>query len=292
MQDRFLSDLQAGLPDRDICLVGRGDALLTVTVWNDGPSVFLRVLDPGTRSLRTRTLDISKLPRDTRSLAIAVASEELIRSLIPQPAFDADSGRDSEVDETDLGVAEEPSASSVQPSHSTSRKPGRPVELGLAFATDGFAGGVVLLGPQATLHVDLLSRWGVDLAVDYREGLEATSSLGRVGVRAAGGQLGLTWAAWSDRRWVIRVASLAMLRWIRFEGRPGSDAEGDSGSGLMGGAQGAVAFRWSATRRLGLRALVGLGGSFASAEATAAESPVTGTDGIWVNGALGVDWRL
>ncbi|HEY3496392.1 MAG TPA: hypothetical protein VGK73_16950 [Polyangiaceae bacterium] len=285
-----LGDLAAGLSRRgiDACSEGNGPSsapLAAVRITRETPesvAVAVEVRDAVTQKRVGRDVDLSNVPEDGRSFAIALAVDELVwaswaelglrhRRPLPKQA----------PPEVIVGVEKE-----------LPKPEPPPARVGVRVAAERFLGGQTHLGGDVALVLPPLGRFQFNFALGYRHGLEVPAPHGSVSSYAVG--LG------GDVRYLlIRETSVELgfgigtrAAWVRFAGKadpPASSAklEGVSvyaRSGLSTAVRvgGGTWLELGASSGLPLRAL----------EATDGDTVVAGVSGVEIAGYLGVALEL
>lgn len=292
LRSAVLGDLAAGLQRRgiDACADGQGpssDPLAAVRITRETPesvAVAVEVRDSVTEKRVGRDLDLTSVPEDGRSFAIALAVDELVwaswaelglRHRRPMPK--------QAPREVIVGVEKE--LPEPEPAPAAAR-------LGARAAAERFLGGQTHLGGDIALVLPSLGRFQFGVALGYRHGLEVPAPHGSVSSFAVG--------LLADARYLlIRESSVelgfglgARASWARFTGTaepPASDSKLE-GIALYGRAGLSTAVRVGGGTWLELGASSGL--PLRALEASDGGTVVAGMSGVEIAGYLGVALEL
>jgi hypothetical protein len=243
----------------------------------------LDIIDPATGEPSKRSLDLTSLPPDGHSLAVAVAADELLTSSWiklasrPEPAPVAK-------------PAPAPAAAVVLPSPPPS--PPARNEIALVAAEDHFAGGAWQPGLDLALRRWLAAHWALELSAGARISQADNATHGRVRSRAY--PIGLRAQA-SLPRWSARVrlggAAALVVAPLVFDAEPAAGAVGASQTVVACVVRGEL---WADLRvgSLRLRMAVGAGAPVRSVSADDAGVPVAGVRGLALHGQAGIGWSF
>jgi hypothetical protein len=152
----------------------------------DHISVGIEVHDAVTAKRVSREVDLRALSADARALAIASATDELLRASWTELAL------------KDAPVPARPAPRAVERAVRRSLEPARVGSrehaIGVRGAVELHAAGLTLLGADLYLDLWLSERLGVELGVGLREGVRRAAPHGSVDARALGSALGMLFA--------------------------------------------------------------------------------------------------
>lgn len=217
-----MAHLRAHLAGRglEVCPAGADaslEAFAGVDVIVTGTRAVITVTEPrGDRGRLTRPLDLGPLPADGRSLALAIAVDELLRAhgATPPPPPPAP-----------------PPAPAIV---ATRPPPPRPLPLRLAVqgGAEHWTGAHTLLGPTVMVGTGE-GRLGAELQAGWRWGRPVTAPDGRVSTQGPMVGLGLRFRPLATARpgwWLDLGAAVAVAR-LSVSGQPHAGAIGRSGTG-------------------------------------------------------------
>ncbi len=282
-----LADLRAGLAELDIdtCESASGEPIADVVLAADRAetvAVAIDVRDGVTEKRVGRDVDLSDVPDDGRSLAIAVAAEELLQASWAE-----------------LALRTAPAPSLPPPPEVTravtrSLPPPGPARsaVGARAAIETYGGGQTHYGADAFTRVVLGSRIAAEVAFELRGATTAAAEHGDVAGSGVGGNAGLRVGMLDPDR-PLRLDATAGLRALRvtFEGRAdGAAIESERTAFAVVGALG-LSLGWRFDVAFVELALGG-GLPIRSVDATDFGSPATGVSGWELHGAAGLGARL
>ena len=244
-------------------------------------AVVIEVSDRVTQKRLARDLDLASFPEDGRALALAVASDELLRASwmelamadAPEPALPPP----PQVTRTVTREIERASPSST--------------EIGVRFATEAYSGGEAHLGGDVFFAHGLGEHGRITLFAGARRGLARDGQHGSVTASAIGGGLAIGWLPIDgDVRPGLELGVRAAQVFFAAEADPGGTARNDGGV--------VVVPTLAATLVLepldGLVIDLALGGGIAARGVAAidAGARVTGATGAVLVGHAGIGWAL
>ena len=248
----------------------------------------IEVRDDVTDKRVQRDLDLSGFPEDARPLAIAIASDELLRASwaelmlvdAPPPAREPPEAVRALVRRETRRVVETQEAR-------------LPRYLDLAGALEYFGGGDLHVGGDLHLEVWLHPRVAIGLDVGARSRITDEVALGsiRAVVLAAGAQLWVGLVGQAEQGWHLVAGAGLRGGWIRFDGTASPTAVANAGGAGIASLRLALEMRhaWGPVR---LRFGALLGAPLRSTAATADGVRVGGTDGVELGGILALGMRL
>jgi hypothetical protein len=236
------------------------------------------VTDAVTEKRVGRDLDLGTLPEDGRTLALAVAAEELLRASWAELAL-----RGVRSPETSAP----PEVRAVVASSEPTPAP-RYTALGARFAIEHFAQGQTQFGADAFSFRPLSDELSMLLSLGVRRALSEPAPHGSIEARALSAELGLGLRL--VRGGVLELGPFAGARalWLEFsgsglEGVPERRAQGASVT-----ARGGFSLAFGAASVLRSYSSVGFGVALKSFSAADAGEVVTGTAGLELFGATGI----
>ncbi|MCA9626154.1 MAG: hypothetical protein KC766_00750 [Myxococcales bacterium] len=245
------------------------------------------VRDSVTRKRVGRDVDVRGYSQEARALALAIATEELVRASWVEIELAAPHGTESPA-----RAAQPSDAPDVvrRVNRDSIRQPPARLRLGLRGMFETYSGGQTHLGVDLTLHQALGQRLGLGLGLGPRIALTETSRLGDVDARLLAGEA-FAWFA------VVRTDSLE-LDWelglrggvLRFQSDPASGVEQDRNAALLIaktslGLDLGLGTAWS------LGGNVGVGHSLVGATVTGRGRELTGVSGLELHAGLGLGGR-
>lgn len=247
----------------------------------------LDIVDPATGKPSSRDLDLSSMPEDGHSLAVAVAADELLASSwiklasSPEPASESSSAK-----------PEAGQAATVQNPSAPAPVGVGPYELALSGVVDRYTLGAWNLGLDLALRRWLSPRIGLELAAGGRRLGEVVAPHGHVQGWAF--PVGVHLRA-SVIPFAARVRAGVDAAWVAmpmfFRATPDAGAAGSSQSAW---AMLAIASLWAdvALGRFRLAASLGVGAPLRGVRADDAEVSVAGASGVALQGQVGVSVGL
>ncbi len=294
LRQAVLADLRAGLRLKgiDACeqdASGAKSALAQLTLRaaeRDRISVAIEVHDALTEKRLSRELDLRALAPDARALAIAAASDELLRASWTELALQ-DAPRPAR-------PAPEVVTRAVRSSLSPARVGSLERALGVGAAFEQHGGGASLLGGDLYLEQWLGERLGLELGLGLREGLRRDAPHGTVDTRALGGALALLFALLPREQALGLWGRLGLaLSSVRVQGRARQGAAtGGSGAGLDLHARAGLSGLLALGARVALRLTLELGLPLRAVRAADAGRAVTATTGVQGHAGLGAEVRF
>jgi hypothetical protein len=251
----------------------------------------LDIVDPATGKPSSRDLDLSSMPEDGHSLAVAVAADELLASSwiklapLPEPA----SGSSSKPSSAKPKVGQ---TATVQNPSAPAPVGTGPYELALSGVVDRYTLGSWNLGLDLALRRWLSPRIGLELAAGGRRLGEVVAPHGHVQGWALPVAVHL---CTSVVPFAARVRAGVDAAWVAmpifFRATP--DA-GTAGSSQSAWAMLAIASLWAdlALGRFRLEASLGVGAPLRGVRADDAEVSVAGASGVALQGQVGVSVGL
>jgi len=247
----------------------------------------LDLTDPTSGKRPARELDLSSMPLDGHSLAVAVAADELLTSswikLASRSTADAPQPPAPSVD---AQAAVEP-AQSAAPAGAPRRH-----EVALLASTEQFARGPWAYGLDLAVRRWLLPRWGVELGGGARMVQEQSATHGRVRSRALPLSLRILagLVPYASRARAGAAAALSATT-LFFEAEPEPGASASSGSAVAIYLRGEL---WTdvALGRFRVRVAAGVGAPLRSVTADDSGSPVAGARGLELHGQAGLVLEL
>ncbi len=236
---QVLSNLQATLRDQgfSLCtnqaLEARAPATVEIRT-HELPrvSVGIEIRDRVTRKRVSRSVDLAEFPQDARALALAVASDELLRASWMELAL------------SDSAAFVRPPPPAVRNTVARETRQAARTWLGLAFAWESYRGGEHHLGGDFTLTHWFRSRirrrpprWGLDLSLGGRSGLRAQSTSGSVRATVFSAGLVLLVRLASGSTSGLSALLGTRIAYVSFEGDARAPARDDQKAGILGEAR-------------------------------------------------------
>lgn len=291
-----VAELRSALSAQDfnLCLVEGGQresvAMIRLEWIRDG-LVRIEVHDAVTDKHVWRELDVSGFDETSRTLAIAIGADELVRASwaelmlegAPEPATPPPPQVVAVVDRAVEHAAEE---RGITPASSF------PVWLDAAVNLEHYTGGELHLGGSLSIEPWMHRNVGLRLGLGGRSGLRRSGDLGSVRARAVAGELDLVVGLWGEPKegWQLVGMAGVFVGWLRFRSRPEPGVTGQDDSGVMAGAKAGVALRWSAgPARFFFEA--GLGAPFNGVAALDGEERLSGAYGLQTHARVGIGVR-
>lgn len=285
---RVIADLAAAVRTQGFSVCRGGDDARAVAVVRLRAlalprfAVAIRVSDGVTDKRLERDLDLATFPEDARSLALAVAADELLRASWME-----------------LAMADAP-APDVPPPAEVLRTVAREVQraaprrasAGARASVDAFTGGELLLGGDVVLRRGLEAPVSLALAFGARRGRRARSPRGSVRALALGAEAGVSLEPLRTPRFVTGATASLRVDRVTY------DADASAGNVASSRSAFAVTARLTAlvAVRLGeaLELHLDAGAAFAlrGVEAGDPTEPVTGVTGPGGHAALEVAARF
>jgi hypothetical protein len=274
LEARAFADLRAGLANRQIAAC-RGDAraarppIAVIRIESESPEsarVTVEIEDAVTRKRVQRDVDLSKVPRDGRAFAIALAADELVWASWAELGLSRSSEK-AAPPEVVRGVR----------SQLPERRAWR---VGLRAAGEHFGAGETQLGLDVTLLAPVQGGFNLELAAGLRRGLETDTPNGQVRSTAAGVFLGAGYRLFGGARSELGLTLGARGAWVEFSAEPERDAVSRRLAGLVCFARSGVngAFRVAGPLWLALGG--GAGAPLRALEARDTGRAVSGVGGL------------
>lgn len=290
-----VAELRAALRAQEfnLCLI-EGDqrdsvAMIRLKHISDG-RVRIEVHDAVTDKHVWRELDVSGFDESSRTLAIAIGADELVRASwaelmlegAPEPATPPPPQVVAVVERAVEHAAETRGIASSS----------FPVWLDAAVNLEHYTGGELHLGGSLSIEPWMHRRAGLRIGLGGRSGARRDGDLGSVRARAVSGELDLVLGLWGEakRGWQLVGIAGAFVGWLRFRTRPEPGVTGQDDSGVIAGAKAALALRWSAgPARFFLEA--GLGAPFSGVAALDGDARLSGAYGLQTHARIGIGVR-
>ncbi|UJR80080.1 hypothetical protein [Sandaracinus amylolyticus] len=291
------ADLDAALRAQGLELVHAEDgaervvATVRVTAPSESaPACLVRIDDVITGKHVERAVDLTRVPSDGWSVAIAAGADELLRASwaelaiadAPPPAIEPPPAVEAYVEQRVIApIVDERLAAALSPP-----LPRPALSLGARGAVEGYLGGLTLFGGDLTVRLYLAERVGLELGLGARVGLDEESARGVVRSWMLGGELGPVFLLVSAPS-PVRLEAFVVARagWLSFE----ADANGGS---IAQDAAGAVVMARAGLRaalaidRSELGVALGLGVPILGREAIDDRGVVVGLTGLEIHAAL------
>lgn len=290
-----VAELRAALRAQDfnLCLI-EGDqrdsvAMIRLERLDEG-RVRIEVHDAVTDKHVRRDLDVSGFDETSRTLAIAIGADELVRASwaelmlegAPEPATPPPPQVVAVVDRAVERAAE---TRGIAPSSF-------PVWLDAAMNLEHYTGGELHLGGSLSIEPWMHERVALRIGLGGRSGVRREGELGSVRARSVAGELDLVIGLWGEakRGWQLIGLAGAFVGWLRFRSRPEPGVTGQDDSGVMAGAKAALALRWSAgPARFFFEA--GVGAPFSGVAALDGDDRLSGAYGLQTHARIGIGVR-
>jgi len=252
------------------------------------PEVRITMVDDITDKEVSRRLDLSDLPPDGHSLAIAIAAEELARAswaeLALRPRDERPPRRQKKAPAAvraavQTQLSEQPKSTTPQPDDNALR---------LAGSVDHYTTPLTLFGPDVVYRRRLVRWFWLEAGGMFRAGLSAASARGEVDTLAAGGHLALATRAVEMAAFALDFDVGVRAMWIRFDGDAIDGAMQDRFSTWATVARGGASLTVMPTAHLELNARFGAGVPLRAVYATDAGEDVTGIAGAELSTNLGL----
>lgn len=254
------------------------------------PACLVRIDDVLTGKHVERAVDLTRVPSDGWSVAIAAGADELLRASwaelalagAPEPLVPPPPAVEAIVEDRIVApMIEERLEAALFPP-----LPRPTLSLGVRGAVEGSLGGLTLLGGDVAVRLYLVERVGLELALGARGGLDVESARGSVRSWLLGAELGpvfLLVPAPSP----VRLEALVTLRagWLAFEVEPnaGSLAQDHAGGVVVARAGLRAAL---AVDRSELGVAVGVGVPILGREVSDERGAIVGLTGLEIHAAL------
>jgi len=289
-----LSDLQHTLTGHGIAACS-GDAhpasaapLATLNV-DLGPddaakaTVDIEVRDAVTRKRVRRDVDLSRIPDDGRSAAIAIEADELLRASWAEIALDTARARE----------AQENARPQVVGTVGQVLAPARVGDGGAVGARavfERYLGGadLTLLGADAFGRF-VAPRWQLEFAGELRAGPATTTPHGSVSALAAGASVSFFVRVLGGRRASLAVGAGAGASWLSFRAEPVPGYDALSYANLLAVGRARVVGRLGLGRALHATAGVDVGAALRGVDATDVGVPVASARGLLLAANLGLE---
>jgi hypothetical protein len=289
-----LSDLQHTLGGQGIAACS-GDAhpaaaaplaTLTVDLNPDDAAkatVDIEVRDAVTRKRVRRDVDLSRIPEDGRSAAIAIEADELLRASWAEIALDTARARQAQANARPQVVG------SVGQVLAPARV-GDAGAVGARGVFEHYLGGadLTLVGGDAFGRV-VAPRWQLEIAGELRTAPATAAPHGRVSAFAAGASVSFFWRVVGGRRGSLAVGAGAAASWLSFRAEPSPGYEGLSYANLLAVGRARAVGRLGLGRALHATAGVDVGAALRGVEATEAGVVVASARGLLLAANVGLE---
>ncbi|MEZ4375706.1 MAG: hypothetical protein R3B07_33155 [Polyangiaceae bacterium] len=253
---------------------------------DDSVSLSVDVKDSVTQKRVGRDVDVRGYSKEAQALAVAIATEELVRASWVE--LELDSPRDHQAEEAHERRPAADIVHRVNQDTIGANEAGLRIDLRGAF--EAYAAGQTHLGGDLTLRKNVANDVGLGLALGPRLALSESSRLGDVDARLLAGEAFL----------FLDIFHTAMLRldwevglrggWVRFESSPKAGKEVSQSAPLLI-ARTSVGLDLSLDPTWYLTLKAGTGYSLLGATATGRGRELTGVSGVELHGALGLGGR-
>lgn len=290
----ILSDLQHTLAGQGIAACsadahpagGEPLATLTVDLSPDDTAkatVDIEVRDAVTRKRVRRDVDLSRIPDDGRSAAIAIEADELLRASWAEIALDTARARQAQANARPQVVTAV--GQTLAPAQVDTNG------LGARGVIERYvqSGGVTLIGADAFGRLRLSPRIALEIAGTVRVGPAAAAPHGEVSALGTGGALALLVRVAGSRHASLEAGAGADVGWLEFRAQPSSGAEAAAYGNLLATARLRLVGRLALGRSV--HATGGLDGAVAlrGVEATDAGAVVARASGVALGATLGLE---
>lgn len=243
----LLRDVRAGLVEAEVCDAagsprGAPVATLEIAATGDGQRYGLEVRDALTHKRVGREVDVGSVPRDGRSIALAIAAAELLQAawaelLLARPAQAA---RPSPPPPAAADISERlrrvasPPAERRAPAH----------RIGARGAFELFSTGLALAGGDLFFRRRAVGPWSLGVAFVARGALPYAAAHGRIGGSALGAELDTEVELLRSGRVALAIEAAVSVIRVAFRGSPAPGAAGSAFEGVgvvpRGGLSGSV----------------------------------------------------
>lgn len=242
----------------------------------------LEVTDAVTNKHTSRDVRLGPLPLDGRNLALAVASEELLRASWAELALQR------------TRPVERPAPSEPPVKQGAPAPLPLPLykALGVRVAFEHFTGGQSHFGADLFARLPLGSLLAVQVGLGPRRGLSVSTAHGAVASTALGADAGLSLSLL--RRSAVEAAAFASARLMRltFEPQATGGATARAEHGLAATARAGLAVALGAPGRLRCYTTLGAGLPLRAFSASDSGEVVTGASQLELFGSTGLAWEL
>ncbi len=229
VKDAVFQDLRAGLASHHIetCRAEAGisrvpAATVRLTAAGlDAVRVVVEVHDTVTDKELSRDVDLSRVPSDGQSFAIALAADELVWASWAEIAI---KGNTRKANAPPQLVAEV--ERSVQPAREVAR------HLGMQGSMEHYLRGLTQFGPDVLFEFSWAPRFGLRVIGGYRQGLDVRAPDGRIQSMSIGMNLDVTAIVLRTRHLELTWTFGERSAWHRFKGGPSSKVLGGELIGL------------------------------------------------------------
>ncbi|MEM1033466.1 MAG: hypothetical protein AAGN82_24240 [Myxococcota bacterium] len=255
----------------------------------DPASVVITMIDDITNKEVTRRLDLSELPADGHSLAIAIAAEELARASWAELALGPVTAERpaARVRPPRRGLGEALPETQGTDGDDANAAPGRNA-VRVAAGVEHYTTSLTLLGPDVAYRRHLVGWLWFEGGGLFRAGLGVDAARGRIDTLAAGGQLALVARAVDSGRFALDVDAGARARWVRFDGDARADAVEDRFSTWAALVRAGASIGVRPSAPLELSARVGAGLPVRAVFAGDGGRDATGVGGVALSTSLGL----
>lgn len=244
-------------------------------------AVVIEIDDRVTQKRLARDLDLAAFPEDGRALALAVASDELLRASW-----------------IELAMADAPPPARPPPPAVTrtverevERASPRETVIGVVGAVEAYGGGEAQLGGDLFLAHGLGAHARLSLSVGARRGLARDGQHGTVTSSALGGAVEIAWLPIAgEARPGLALGLRAAQVFFEAEAAAGGAARNDGGVLVMPAL--AATFDWQPIAGFVVHAAVGGGVPLLGVAATDEGERITAASGPTLLGRVGIGWSM
>ncbi|MEM9069695.1 MAG: hypothetical protein AAGE52_14380 [Myxococcota bacterium] len=286
----IVAELRAALAvqDLDLCLdeAASRRPLAMLEIRAEHPTrIQILVRDAITNKRVERDIDVSELAEDTRTLAIAIAADELVRASwaelamadAPPPAMPPPPQVRSIVERSVAPIADP--------------TPTLPLWIDATVSLERYQGEELHLGGGLGIEMWVHDRVALRLGLGGRTGLRRTGNLGSVRSRALSSSLDLVVSLVGAGQGLQLVAlGGGFVGWARFRSEAFEGASAADESGTFAGLRGGVGLRF-ATRRLRFLSDLFLGAPIVGVRALDGDTRLSGAEGFTIFVRLGIGVR-
>jgi len=261
-------------------------AMLSVDLSPDDTAkatVDIEVRDAVTRKRVRRDVDLSRIPDDGRSAAIAIEADELLRASWAEIALDTARAREAQenVRPQVVGTVGQVLAPA---------RVGDGGAVGARAVFERYLGGadLTLLGADAFGRF-VAPRWQLEFAGELRAGPATTTPHGSVSALAAGASVSFFVRVLGGRRASLAVGAGAGASWLSFRAEPVPGYDALSYANLLAVGRARVVGRLGLGRALHATAGVDVGAALRGVDATDVGVPVASARGLLLAANLGLE---
>ena len=241
--------------------------------------VSIEVQDAVTSKRVLRDIELSRVARDARALALAQAAEELLRaSWVELTMHDAPPPAVPPPPAIQRAVAPPPAAPSE-----------RLQLLGARVASELYTDGIKLLGADAVVAFWVAERLGFSVQLGLRAGMRVSSDHGRIDVSALTASAAVIVPVWErTSRYNLLVGAGGHVAELTLSVRGATGVRAQSQAAFIASARLTLSLVWSITESVRLELSAGPGLPLRRAIAVDSERDVVSTRGAELHGALGL----